>query len=52
LNHVGNARAPVVVIDDFHPDLRGLVDQAATQVEFSDSSKFYPGVRARGSLSM
>lgn len=50
LNHIGNAGAFVLVIDDFHPDPTGLVKQAATQGGFSASSKFYPGVRAQGTF--
>jgi hypothetical protein len=47
---IGLALAPVIVIDDFHPDPHGLVTQAETHSGFSASSKFYPGVRARGTL--
>ena len=48
--HIGNERAPVIVIDDFHPDPRSLVDQAEAHAGFSASSKFYPGIRAQGTF--
>jgi hypothetical protein len=47
---IGNALAPVLVIDDFHPDPWSLVAQAEAQGGFSVTSKFYPGVRSRGTL--
>jgi hypothetical protein len=48
--YIGQAHAPVIVIDDFHPDPGALVDYAEACGSFTNSSKFYPGVRARGTL--
>jgi hypothetical protein len=42
-------QAPVMVIDDFHPDPHALVAQAAAG-NFSVTAKYYPGVRAKGSF--
>lgn len=50
IDFVGNARAPVAVIDDFHPDPQSLIAQAEANQGFSDSSRFYPGIRAQGSF--
>jgi len=50
MERIGNAGAPVLVIDDFHPDPASLVEQAASPSGFAVTSKFYPGVRARGTL--
>jgi Family of unknown function (DUF6445) len=50
LERIGHAQAPVLVIDDFHPDPGSLVAQAVAQGGFSATSKFYPGVRTRGTL--
>lgn len=47
---IGNAQAPVLIIDDFHPDPGSLVAQAEAQGGFSATSKFYPGIRTRGSF--
>jgi hypothetical protein len=47
---IGQARAPVIVIDGFHPDPQALVDYAESCGAFTNSSKFYPGMRARGTL--
>ena len=50
MERIGNSQAPVLVIDDFHPDPQSLVAQAESQGGFSATSKFYPGVRTRGTL--
>jgi hypothetical protein len=50
LERIGREQAPVIVIDDFHPDPHALVEQAQSQGKFSSTSKFYPGVRATGTL--
>jgi len=50
MERIGNARAPVLVIDDFHPNPEALLEQAASQTGYAATSKFYPGVRARGTL--
>ncbi len=45
--HVGNERAPVLVVDNFLSDPEVLIDYAATHSEFgSVTDTFYPGVRA------
>jgi len=47
VEHVGNERAPVLVIDNFLSDAQILIDYAAAHSEFeSESDTFYPGVRA------
>jgi Family of unknown function (DUF6445) len=47
LEHIGNERAPVLVIDNFISDPQVLIDYAAAYSEFeSVSDAFYPGVRA------
>lgn len=50
VERIGEARVPVLVIDDFHPDPWSLVAQAEAHTGFRESSKFYPGLRARGTL--
>jgi len=50
MERIGKAGAPVLVIDDFHPDPESLVEQAASQPGYAATSKYYPGVRARGTL--
>jgi len=50
MERVGRQQAPVIVIDNFHPDPQALVAHAATQGAFSSTSKLYPGVRATGTL--
>jgi len=50
LDRIGNSGAPVLVIDDFYPDPERLVAQAESLPGYSRTSKFYPGVRAQGSL--
>jgi hypothetical protein len=47
VEHIGNERAPVLVIDNFLSDPQLLVDFAAAHAVFeSVSDAFYPGVRA------
>lgn len=50
LDRIGAMGAPVIVIDDFHPDPESLVEQAATR-DFARTSRYYPGVRARGEFA-
>lgn len=50
LDRIGRMQALVIVIDDFHPDPQALVEQAKTQGGFSATSKFYPGLRAKGTF--
>lgn len=47
---IGQERAPVAVIDDFHPDPESLVAQAQVHGGFNDSTRFYPGIRAQGTF--
>jgi hypothetical protein len=50
IEHIGHARTPVLVIDDFMPEAATLVDYAAEHNSFSHASKFYPGIRMRAPL--
>jgi hypothetical protein len=50
MERVGRQQAPVIVIEDFHPDPQALVAEAEMQGKFSATSKLYPGVRATGTL--
>ncbi len=50
IEYVGNAAAPVLVIDDFIPEAQSLIDFAAANDRFTESSKFYPGVRMTAPL--
>jgi len=50
MERVGRQQAPVIVIDNFHPDPQALVTHAATQGVFSTTSRLYPGVRATGTF--
>ena len=45
LHHVGRERQPVLVIDDFVPDPRALIDEAA-QLQYTAIGPHYPGLRA------
>jgi hypothetical protein len=49
MERVGRQQAPVIVIDDFHPDPQGLLSEAE-RGSYSATSKLYPGVRATGTL--
>ena len=45
--HIGNERAPVLVVDNFLADPQVLIDYAATDCSFGTvSDTFYPGVRS------
>jgi hypothetical protein len=46
VDHVGNERAPVLVIENVWPDARALVDLAAQKQDYSARSLYYPGVRS------
>jgi len=46
VDYVGNARAPVVVIEGAWPDAHALVDIAAARPDYSVRSLYYPGVRS------
>jgi hypothetical protein len=45
IDRVGNGAHPVVVIDDFHPDVTRLRHDAA-EAKFTALSRFYPGLQA------
>lgn len=45
IKYVGHSREPVVIIDDFHPELDAL-RAAAVNAPFARHAKFYPGVQA------
>ena len=46
VDHVGNARAPVLVIDDAWPDVRSLLETAAQRTDYSIRALYYPGLRS------
>jgi hypothetical protein len=50
MDRIGQMKAPVIVIDDFHPDPQALVAQAEAHGPFAATSKFYPGLRAKGTF--
>jgi hypothetical protein len=45
VDFVGNARAPVIVVDDVWPDAGSLFEHAASRADYGASSLYYPGVR-------
>jgi hypothetical protein len=49
IDHVGNERAPVLVIENVWPDARALVELAAQKQDYSVRSLYYPGVRSNAS---
>jgi hypothetical protein len=46
IDHIGEGRSPVVVIDDAWSLPNQLVDMAAARTDFSARSLYYPGVRS------
>jgi hypothetical protein len=50
MDRIGHMKAPVIVIDDFHPDPAALVADAESRGTFAATSKYYPGIRAQGTL--
>ena len=46
VDQVGNARAPVLVIEDAWPDPQSLVDIAAARHDYGSMALYYPGVRS------
>jgi hypothetical protein len=46
IEHVGAEQQPVIVIDDFAPDPKAMIDEAAT-LGYAEIGMHYPGVRAR-----
>jgi hypothetical protein len=46
VDYVGNARAPVLVIENAWPDPQALVEIAAARSDYSMRSLYYPGVRS------
>jgi hypothetical protein len=43
---VGNARAPVIVVEDAWENAEALIEEAAQRQDFSARSLYYPGVRS------
>ncbi len=46
VDHVGNARAPVLVIDDAWPDVQSLIETAAQRSDYTVRALYYPGLRS------
>ena len=46
VDHIGNERAPVIVIEDAWSDPQSLVEAAAARTDYSVRSLYYPGVRS------
>jgi hypothetical protein len=46
VDHIGNERAPVVVVEDVWAEAAGLVEAAAARSDYSVRSLYYPGVRS------
>jgi hypothetical protein len=46
IDHIGNGRSPVVVVEDVWARPHELVDLAASRTDFSARSLYYPGVRS------
>jgi hypothetical protein len=46
IDFIGNARAPVLVIESAWPDPQALIEIAASRKDYSARSLYYPGVRS------
>lgn len=46
IDHIGNERSPVVVIEDLWPTPLALVEAAAQKNDYSARSLYYPGLRS------
>jgi hypothetical protein len=46
VDHIGNARAPVLVIENAWPQPQSLIEIAAARKDYSARSLYYPGVRS------
>lgn len=46
VDYIGNARAPVLVIENAWPDPHELIDIAAAKTDYSARSLYYPGIRS------
>jgi hypothetical protein len=46
IDRIGSGKSPVVVIEDFWPDPRALVANAATKSDYIARSLYYPGLRS------
>jgi hypothetical protein len=46
VDHIGNERAPVAIVEDAWPDPQSLVESAAARTDYSVRSLYYPGVRS------
>lgn len=47
MNHVGQAKTPVFILDNFLENLSGSLLQNLEQLEFDAASTYYPGIRAK-----
>lgn len=45
IKYVGQSKEPIVIIDDFHPDLEALLADAVN-APFARHAEFYPGIQA------
>lgn len=46
IEHVGNERSPVIVIEDAWPSPHALIEAAASKADYSARSLYYPGLRS------
>lgn len=46
VDHVGKARAAVLVVDDAWPDVQSLIEAAALRSDYGVRALYYPGLRA------
>jgi hypothetical protein len=46
VDHIGNERAPVAIVEDAWPEPRSLVESAVARTDYSVRSLYYPGVRS------
>jgi hypothetical protein len=46
IDYIGNARSPVVVIENFWADPQALIEHAAARNDYSARSLYYPGIRS------
>ena len=46
VDHIGNLREPVLVIENVWPDPHALIEEAAARKDYSARSLYYPGLRS------
>ena len=46
IDHIGNAREPVIVVENAWSDVEGLVEAAAARGDYRTRSLYYPGLRS------